>query len=157
MTLSDPKRRGLKIAAIATALIAVVGGTIAFAHTNGGHHGAHMTGGHSAQALEHVQSMLAKIGASDVQKAQIDGILKPALADMNAARDSHYAAFRQFHEVISAPSIDRVRLEDIRAAQLESLDEASKRLVTAISDAAEVLSPEQRAALAKEIENHHRG
>ena len=32
---------------------------------------------------------------------------------------------------------------------MKSLDEASKRLVTAISDAAEVLSPEQRAALAE--------
>jgi len=37
------------------------------------------------------------------------------------------------------------------------LDEASKRMVTAITDAAEVLSPEQRAALAEQMRKHHGG
>ena len=76
---------------------------------------------------------------------------------MKTAHESHSAAFRQFHEAITAPSIDRARLEALRAGQLKSIDDASKRLVTAISDAAEVLSPDQRAALAAEIEKHHRG
>jgi len=40
---------------------------------------------------------------------------------------------------------------------LKSLDEASKRMVTAITDAAEVLSPDQRAALAEQIRKHHGG
>ena len=40
---------------------------------------------------------------------------------------------------------------------IKSLDEASKRVVTAITDAAEVLSPEQRAAFAKQVQEHHRG
>ena len=67
---------------------------------------------------------------------------------MKAAHESHSAAFKQFHEAITGPSIDRARLESLRAEQVKSLDEASKRLVVAISDAAEVLSPDQRAALA---------
>jgi len=156
MTLSNPRRRGIKIAAITAALIAIVGGTLAFAH-GGGHHGPNMAGRSSEDHLEHVQAMLTKVGASDAQKSQIEAILKPALDDLKAAHDSHSAAFRQFHEAISAPSIDRARLETLRAGQVKSLDEASKRLVIAISDAAEVLSPDQRAALAKEIESHHRG
>ena len=68
---------------------------------------------------------------------------------MKAAHEAHSAAFRQFHEAMTAPSIDRARLESLRAEQIKSFDETSKRLVTAISDAAEVLTPEQRAALAK--------
>jgi len=104
-----------------------------------------------------MQAMLTKIGASDAQKTQIEGILKPAFDDMKAAHESHSAAFKQFHEAITAPSIDRVRLESLRADQIKSFDEASKRLVIAISDAAEVLTPEQRAALAKQIEVHHGG
>ncbi len=103
--------------------------------------------GNSQRHLEHMQAMLTKIGASDAQKSQIEGILKPAFDDMKAAHESHSAAFKQFHEAITAPSIDRARLESLRAEQIKSLDEASKRLVTAISDAAEVLTPEQRAAL----------
>ena len=157
MTLSNPKRRGLRIAAFAAALVAIVGGTLAFAHSTGGHHGPGMAGRSSDDHIGHISIMLGKIGASDAQKAQVEAILKPALDDMRAVRDAHSNVFRQFHEAIFAPRIDRARLETLRADQLKALDEASKRLVTAISEAAEVLSPDQRAALAKEIENHHRG
>ena len=151
---SKPTRRRGFIA-IAASIVAIAGGALAFAHSGGGHHGP--MAGHSRQHLEHMQAMLTKIGASDSQKKQIEGILTPAFDDMKAARESHSAAFRQFHEIITAPSIDRARVESLRADQIKSLDEASKRLVTAISDAAEVLTPDQRAALAKQIEEHHRG
>ena len=60
-------------------------------------------------------------------------------------------------KLLLAPSIDRARIESLRAEQVKSLDEASKRLVTAIEDAAEVLSPEQRAALAEQMRKHHGG
>jgi protein CpxP len=152
---SKPNRRRVGLIAIAASVVALAGGALALAHSGGGHHGP--MSGNSQQHLEHMQAMLTKIGASDAQKKQIEGILKPAFDDMKAAHESHSAAFRQFHEAITAPSIDRGRLESLRADQIKSLDEASKRLVTAISDAAEVLSPEQRAALAKQIEEHHRG
>jgi periplasmic protein CpxP/Spy len=155
MNPQNPRRR-FAVAAIVVSALVAVGGTFVYAHSAGGQHGAmahHSGKGH----LEHMQAMLTKIGASEAQKAQIEGLMKPALADMKSARESHSAAFRQFHEAISAPSIDRARLEALRAEQVKSLDEASKRVVIAISDAAEVLSPDQRAALAKEIEKHHGG
>ena len=156
MTPSNPKRR-IKTVAIVAAFVAILGGALAFAHSGGGQHGPVMAGRSTDDHLEHVQMMLTKIGASDAQKTQIEAILKPSLDDMKATHHAHFAAFRQFHEVISAPSIDRAQLETLRAAQVKLLDEASKRLVIAISDAAEVLSPDQRAALAQEIEKHHRG
>jgi protein CpxP len=152
---SQPRRRRVGLIAIAASIAAIAGGALAYAHSGGGHHGP--MSGKSEHHLEHVQAMLTKIGASDSQKAQIDGILKPALADMKAAHQAHSAAFKQFHDAITASSIDRARLESLRADQLKSFDETSKRLVTAISDAAEVLTPEQRATLAKKIEEHHRG
>lgn len=155
MTSQIPRRRFTAAAIVVSVLIAV-GGTLVYAHSNGGPHGA-MARQSAASHLEHLQAMLGRAGASDAQKSQIEALLKPALEDLGAARESHSAAFRQFHEAITAPSIDRARLEALRAAQLKSLDEASKRLVIAISDAAEVLSPDQRAALAAEIEKHHRG
>jgi protein CpxP len=154
MTPHNPHRR-FTAAAIAVSLLVAVGGTLAFAHSGSGHHGP--KAGHSAEShLEHLQTMLTKAGATGAQKSQVEALLKPALEEMKAAHESHSAAFKEFHEAITAPSIDRARLEALRAGQLKSLDEASKRLVTAISDAAEVLSPDQRAALAAEIEKHHR-
>lgn len=156
MPLNNPKRRRITVAAIAASLVVIAGGTLAFAHSGGNHHG-HMAGRGAKDHLEHMQVMLTQIGASDAQKAQIEGLLEPALEEMKAAHDAHSAAFKQFHDEITAPSIDRASLESLRAGQLKSLDQASRRLVTAIADAAEVLSPDQRAALAKQIVKHHGG
>jgi protein CpxP len=156
MTESNPKRRRLAVLAIAASLLALAGGTLAYAHSGGGHHGP-MSGRSAEDHLEHMQAMLTKIGASDAQKAQIEGLLKPAFEEMKTAHEAHSAAFAQFHEAITAASIDRARIESLRAEQVKSLDEASKRLVTAITDAAEVLSPDQRAALAEQIRSHHGG
>jgi len=156
MTVSNPKRRRLAVAAIAASLLAIVGGTLAYAHSGGEHHGL-MSGRGAEDHLEHMQAMLTKIGASDAQKSQIEGLLKPAFEEMKAAHEAHSAAFEQFHEAITAPSIDRAKIESLRAEQLKSLDEASKRMVIAITDAAEVLSPEQRSALAEQIRKHHGG
>ena len=156
MTVSNPKRPLLTIVAIAASLVAIAGGTLAYAHSGGGHHGP-MAGRSTEDHLEHMQAMLTRIGASDAQKTQIEGLLKPAFEEMKAAHEAHSAAFEQFHEAITAPSIDRAQIESLRAGQLKSLDEASKRMVTAIADAAEVLSPEQRAALAEQVRKHHGG
>jgi protein CpxP len=151
--MNSSKRR-VSLVAIAGSLAVLLGGALAFAHSGGGHHGM-MSGNFTEDHLEHVQTMLGKIGASDAQKTQIEAILKPALQDMAAEHDVHFAALKQFHEAIAAPSIDRARLESLRAEQMKLLDDCSKRLVTAVTDAAEVLSPDQRAALAREIEKHH--
>ena len=148
-------RRRVGLIAIAASVVAIAGGAIAYAHSNGGHHVR--MGANAEEHFEHLQAMLTKAGASDEQKKQIEGILRPAFDDLKATHDTHYAALKQFHEAFTAPSIDRARLETLRADELKALDDASKRLVTAISDAAEVLSPDQRAALAKQIEDHHRG
>ena len=154
--LNSPGRRRIKVAAIALAFAAVVGSALAYAHSGGRSHGPTMDRS-PEHHFEHMQALLTKIGASEAQKAQIEAILRPAMNDMKATHEAHFAALKQFHQAILAPSIDRAGLESLRAEQVKSLDEASKRLVTAISDAAEVLSPEQRSALTQEIARHHGG
>jgi Spy/CpxP family protein refolding chaperone len=152
---TSTSRRRVGLIAIAASVVAIAAGALAYAHSGGGHHGP--MSADPQHHLEHLNAMLAKVGASEDQKKQIEGILRPAFDEMKAAHDAHAATFRQFHESITAPSIDRARIETLRADGIKSLDEASRRVVTAITDAAEVLSPEQRAALAKQIEEHHRG
>jgi Spy/CpxP family protein refolding chaperone len=43
--------------------------------------------------------------------------------------------------------VDRAGLEEIRKAEIALADEASKKLVQALADVSEVLTPEQRQAL----------
>ena len=144
-----------KLAAIIAIPLVLIGAGITYAHqSGGGHHGAMSERG-AEMHLEHMQVMLGKIGASDAQKSQIDGILKGAFGELRGVHEAHSAALGQLHEALLASSVDRAEIESLRAAQVKSLDDASKRLVTAIEDAAEVLSPEQRAALAQEIRKHH--
>jgi len=59
---------------------------------------------------------------------------------------------KQIREALAAATIDRAKIESLRQAQLKLHDSASKRLTDAITDAAEVLTPAQRAELAKRME-----
>ena len=129
---------------------------LAYAHQGGIHHGPDDSR-HVDMHLTHMAALLDKIDASDSQKSQIDGLLRSAFTDLKAAKDQHHAAFGQFHELLFAPGIDRPRIEALRAQQVEALDEVSRNFVKAFADAAEVLSPDQRTALARQIRAHHGG
>lgn len=152
---SPRRRRTWRIVGAAAAALAVVGVALASAHVGMMRHGF---GADAMQIhLDHVQAMLSRAGASDAQKAQIDTIYKAATADLQSAHEQHFAALKEIHEALLAPTVDRARIEELRAAEIKALDAQSKRLLTALDDAAEVLTPEQRATLKTEIEAHHAG
>ena len=156
MTDSNRNHRALKIACYAAAALVAIGGAFAYAHQAGGH-GGHMGQQNAQMHLDHLAAVLTKIGVSEAQRSQVVGLMRPAFADMKSVHDSHWAAFGQFHELLFAPSIDRGKIDSLRADQIKSIDAASRRVTTAFADAAEVLSPEQRAAFAAEMRAHHGG
>ena len=59
---------------------------------------------------------------------------------------------RQMHEALAAPTIDRTKIESLRADRMKLADAASQRMTTALVDAAEVLTPAQRADLASRFQ-----
>ncbi len=155
-------RKGLIIAGAVIGVLTLLVGAKAyvFAHGMGGHHGwgDPMSSEEVADRIEHgVKYMLSDIDATADQKTKVTTILQAAAQDVHALRDQHLADRRQFHEILSAATIDRARLETVRADELRLADQASKRIVTALADAAEVLTPEQRTKLMTDMQKHHHG
>jgi Spy/CpxP family protein refolding chaperone len=93
-----------------------------------------------------------RLDATDEQKKRLTDIATAAARDLLPMRDKMREARKQARQILTAPTIDRAALETLRAAQLAEADAASRRLAQAIADAADVLTPEQRAKLAQRFD-----
>ena len=121
-------------------------------HRHGGMHGQM----DPAKMQEHLDRMVARIApdATADQKAKMSAIFKAAFADMKSMHDSRKATHQQIVAILSKPTIDRAALEQLRQQQMQVADQASKRMTQAMADAAEVLTPEQRAKAAERMQKH---
>jgi Spy/CpxP family protein refolding chaperone len=120
-------------------------------HGPGGWHGG-LDGDPAAQAKRieaMVAFMLADVDATAEQRDRIATIMKGAANDLQANRRSHMEARRQAMTLLAAPTIDRAQLEKLRVEQMQLGDNASRRMLQAMIDSAEVLTPAQRAKLAE--------
>jgi periplasmic protein CpxP/Spy len=110
-------------------------------------------------AREHLQVAakwaLRDIDATEEQQEKINTIVTGAVDDLFALRDRHRANRQAFHDELTAAKVDRAALEETRKAEIALADEASKRLVQALADISDVLTPEQRQALVQKIHRHH--
>lgn len=130
--------------------------------SQGPHHGGpHRWMGHGHRfggpmfgpgSVERMVERLARAtDASTEQKQKINAIAQGAASDVLALREKHLAGRQQVRDILAAPTIDRAKLEAVRVEQLKLADEASKRITAAVADAAEVLTPAQRADLARHM------
>ena len=134
-----------------TVLPATAQGVVAMHQGMGGmHHGMG-----PGMGKEHIDAMLTALDATPEQKAKITAILTPAFAQMGALHGEMGETHARLHAILTAPTIDRAALENLRATEMAKLDETSKVLVQAIADADDVLRPDQRAKLGKMIAEHH--
>jgi Spy/CpxP family protein refolding chaperone len=93
--------------------------------------------------------VLSRVEATEEQKTRIKAIVQAALGDLAQVRDQHLQHRQAFIEALKQPSVDRAALHQLRQAELGLAESASQRLVDAIADAADVLTPEQRGKLAE--------
>lgn len=165
---TKPTRRGFGyLALIGAAVIGLVGGGLATsAMGHGGFGPRHWGGGPGgwghhrmhgpmdpAKATEHATRMaehLARaVDATPEQKQKLTAIASALATDMQPLHQKMQAAHKRAAEILRAPTVDRAAVEAFRAEQIATADEASKRVTQAIADAADVLTPEQRAKIAQ--------
>ena len=106
--------------------------------------GGHFAGRGLSRALDAVDATAEQ---EERIWAIIDGARTELRPVMREFRDTRTAVV----ELMSAPTIDRDAAETLRAERIAAIDEASKKMTAALLDAAEVLTPEQRAELAKHL------
>lgn len=143
---------------IAAALAVAVGATGAsFANSGTGLPGHHGRAGQIAMdpaAMDaHIDKMVAQFAAdaSPDQQARVAAIAKAAMADLRPEHAQFRQAHARAHELLLAPVIDRAALEQLRAAQMQRMDFISRRILTAVEDASDVLTPEQRAKFTEHL------
>jgi Spy/CpxP family protein refolding chaperone len=95
--------------------------------------------------------MLDGIDVSAEQKTRINAIVTATMNDMQPLRKQRTDARREAIEILTQPTIDRAKIEAFRVEKLKLAEAASQRITQGIVDVAEVLTPEQRAALAEKF------
>lgn len=154
---SPRKRRFLFGSIAAGVLVLAAGSALVVAHAGGrGPHAMHGGGMDFDEISDHfqvhIEHVLEDVDASPDQQAQVRAIVASAAEDVKALRAQHAGAHTRLQEILVAPSVDRGQLETLRAEHVAAIDAASKRCVTALADAADVLTPEQRSKLAARLE-----
>jgi len=151
---SSPRRSFFKLAALSTAAAGLSGlGLSAFAR--GRHHGGE---GMSEERLDKMlKHLYVEIDATDAQKQKLDPIVKQAAKDLQPLRAKRLEARKRRTELFSADKIDRAAIESARAEGISAADASSKRFTQALTDVAEVLTPEQRKKLASRLARRGRG
>jgi Spy/CpxP family protein refolding chaperone len=100
-----------------------------------------------------VSWVLREVDASDEQVAAVTAIATRAATDLKALHAEHRSRRDAFTQALVAA--DRSALETLRGEELAAVEGASQRIVSALADAAEVLTPEQRQRLAEAHARHH--
>jgi protein CpxP len=96
---------------------------------------------------ERLERMLDAVGATDAQRAQIREIAAAAAADLRTQHEAARDLRERGLQLLAARTIDRAAAESLRLSALAQHDQASKRMLQAMLDTADVLTPEQRAKL----------
>lgn len=110
-----------------------------------------------ARATRHVDRMINRLvpDATPEQKTKLNAIAKSAFEDLRPLREKSRAAHIESMKLLGQPTIDRNALERVRQTEQQLSDQRSRRITQAFADAAEVLTPAQRAVAAEKMAKHH--
>lgn len=98
-----------------------------------------------------VKHMAVEVDATPEQTQKLIAIAKAVAKDLAPVREKLQAARQRGIALMAAPQIDRQALEQLRVEQISMMDSNSKRLMQAMADSAEVLTPAQRQKFAEQF------
>jgi periplasmic protein CpxP/Spy len=96
---------------------------------------------HADRAVRH---LAIEIDATTEQQDKLRAIVRDAIKDLLPMREKIMSARATARDLLTRDTVDRAAIEKFRTDMLATHDTVSKRLVQAVADAAEVLTPEQR-------------
>lgn len=142
--------------ALAASVIAASGGDSLMQHLHGHSH---------ADLHAHFEQVLARAGASDAQRQQIDAIVAAAMRAEHADMARYHASLGQMKSLLAAPRIDVAAIEQLRSQQDGLLLGTNRRFTETLLSTAQVLTPAQRQAVSADIDrmmaarmgHHHAG
>ena len=88
--------------------------------------------------------LAVEVDAAPEQKQKLTDIAKKAAHDLAPLRTQGIEMRKQGLALFTAPSIDRNAVEQLRVKRMQQADAVSKRITQALTESAEVLTPEQR-------------
>jgi periplasmic protein CpxP/Spy len=124
----------------------------AAAYAQGRHHGGGDPAERERRMEGRIDRLVRDLGGTPEQKERLLAIARTAMADLQPMREQARETRRQGMALLAAPSIDRAALERLRATRMQAEDARSRRIVQAMADAAEVLTPEQRTKAAERLQ-----
>ncbi|MGI6245720.1 MAG: Spy/CpxP family protein refolding chaperone [Pseudochelatococcus sp.] len=150
-----PRRRGWIVAGGLAVLVLGGVGAATLASAAGGPDGCFArAGGHRGGpfAGRGIDRALEAVDATAEQEKRIWAIVDATRTELRPLAREFRDARGTVAELLGAGTVDRQAVETLRAERVAAIDTASKKLTEAVLDAAEVLTPEQRATLAKRFQ-----
>jgi Spy/CpxP family protein refolding chaperone len=144
-------RRSALIVGVLVGGVALGAGGLAVAATMQGYPGWHH-GPRLDFVQQFVRGQLDSVGATTAQETKVHDIIAAAFSDMAQNPGQLETLRKQALDLLRAPTVDRAAAEKLRADQIAALDAHSKKMVGALLDAADQLTPEQRAKLVERVE-----
>lgn len=95
-----------------------------------------------------IRHLAVEIDATAEQQDKLRAVVRGAVKDLLPVREKLLTARATARDLLTQQTIDRAAIEKFRVDQIAVHDAASKRIVEAVADAAEALTPEQRRKLA---------
>lgn len=99
--------------------------------------------------------LLDDVQANEAQRKQIQGIADKARTDLRALHDKAHAQHQGAMAIWTSPKLDAAEAEKQRQQMLAHHDQVSKRVMQAMLDVGQVLTPEQRAKAAATLKQRH--